>query len=91
MSTQPVRVHKPDAYEILRTAGPTLSITQAAVVLGLSDRTAYELARQGRFPVRVLRVGQQYRVPGADLRRLLGLPVEPVTDVAGVAAEAAAS
>lgn len=44
----------------------------AAGFLGIGRTTAYELARRGEFPVRVLRVGHRFRVVTADLRELLG-------------------
>lgn len=45
----------------------------AGEVLGIGRSLAYELARRGEFPVPVLRVGTQYRVPTAALRELLGV------------------
>ena len=50
----------------------TCSIEEAAVALGIGRGLAYDLARQGRFPVRLLRLGRLYRVPRAELDRLLG-------------------
>ncbi|QXE39562.1 hypothetical protein KQY30_33590 [Streptomyces sp. GMY02] len=35
--------------------------------------TGYGLAKQGEYPVRVLRLGNAYRVVTADLLKLLGL------------------
>lgn len=56
----------------------TVDIGTAARALGLGRSTGYELARRGEFPCRVLRVGGSYRVPTADLLRVLGLdPGEP--------------
>jgi Helix-turn-helix domain len=48
-------------------------VPDAADALDISPRTAYTLAASGRFPVEVLRVGNQWRVPTAGLRRLLGV------------------
>lgn len=45
----------------------------AASALGIGRTVAYELVRRGEFPVPVLRVGTQYRVPTAPLRELLGV------------------
>ena len=50
-----------------------IDITTAARALGLGRSTAYELARRGEFPCRVLRMGNSYRVPTADLLRVLGI------------------
>lgn len=52
----------------------TLDIPDAARLLGIGRTTAYTLARQGRFPCPVIKVGQQYRIPTIKLLRLLGLP-----------------
>ena len=58
-----------------------VDIATAASALGLGRSTGYELARRDEFPCRVLRVGSSYRVPTAELLRLLGIdpdqPTEP--------------
>jgi excisionase family DNA binding protein len=51
----------------------TVDIGTAARALGLGRSTGYELARRGEFPCRVLHVGSSYRVPTAELLRLLGV------------------
>jgi predicted DNA-binding transcriptional regulator AlpA len=50
-----------------------VDIATAARALGLGRSTGYELARRGAFPCRVLRVGSSYRVPTAELIRVLGV------------------
>ena len=45
----------------------------AGEILGIGRSLAYDLARRGEFPVPVLRVGTQFRVPTAALRELLGV------------------
>lgn len=50
-----------------------VDITTAVRALGLGRSTGYELARRDEFPCRVLRVGSSYRVPTAELLRLLGI------------------
>lgn len=55
----------------------TVDIGTAARALGLGRSTGYELARRGDFPCRVLHVGSSYRVPTAELLRLLG--IDPVS------------
>jgi excisionase family DNA binding protein len=50
-----------------------IDMTTAARALGLGRSTGYELARRGEFPCRVLRIGSSYRVPTADLLRILGI------------------
>ncbi|RLU85905.1 integrase [Streptomyces griseocarneus] len=41
--------------------------------LGLGRTTGYTLAKRGEYPVRLLRVGSQYRATRYDLHRHLGL------------------
>ncbi|MFI5888328.1 hypothetical protein [Streptomyces sp. NPDC051554] len=48
-----------------------LDTSNRALMIGRS--TGYGLARQGKYPVRVLRLGNAYRVVTADLLKLLGL------------------
>ena len=55
----------------------TVDVPTAARALGLGRSTAYELARRDKFPCRVLRVGSSYRIPTADLMRVLC--IEPPT------------
>lgn len=50
-----------------------VDIPTAAKALGIGRSTAYELARRGDLPCRVLRVGSSYRVPTADLLKILGI------------------
>jgi len=55
----------------LNNLPPTLDIPTAAKLLGLSRTKAYQLAKEGTFPCRVLRIGHSYRVPTQSLLRLL--------------------
>ena len=50
----------------------TISLQEAAIRLGIGKSHAYQLASTDRFPCRVLRIGRIYRIPKADLERLLG-------------------
>jgi len=50
-----------------------VDVSTAARALGLSRSTGYELARRDDFPCRVLHVGSSYRVPTAELLRVLGI------------------
>jgi excisionase family DNA binding protein len=55
-----------------------VDVTTAARALGLGRSTAYDLARRGEFPCRVLHIGSSYRVPTAELLRVLGIdPDQP--------------
>jgi predicted DNA-binding transcriptional regulator AlpA len=50
-----------------------VDVPTAARALGLGTTLAYELAKAGTFPCRVLRIGRLYRVPRAGLLEVLGL------------------
>lgn len=59
-----------------------VDLRTAAQALNMGRTTAYQLARSGEFPCRVLKIGAGYRVPTAGLLALLGLadaatPTEP--------------
>lgn len=61
----------------IRALGPTTTVPIAGACYGLERRAAYELARTGKFPVRVLRLGSRnYRVRTADLLEDLGYSIE---------------
>jgi predicted DNA-binding transcriptional regulator AlpA len=57
----------------------TVDIVTAARALGLCRSTGYELARRGEFPCRVLHVGGSYRVPTAELLRMLGIDLSELS------------
>jgi hypothetical protein len=50
-----------------------MDVEEARRWLGIGRTTAYALARAEKFPCRIFKVGGRYRVPTADLLRLLGL------------------
>ena len=50
----------------------SVDLLTAARAIGMGRTLAYDLARHDSFPVRVLRLGNSYRVPRADLLRYLG-------------------
>lgn len=56
--------------------------------LSLSRTTGYDLAKRGRYPCTVLRLGNAYRVVTADLLKLLHIDVPEHT---GIEEEAAAT
>lgn len=45
-----------------------IGVAEAAAALGISRTTTYEMVRQGRFPLPVMRIGNRYRVSRAALR-----------------------
>ncbi|GAA1788575.1 hypothetical protein GCM10009735_20200 [Actinomadura chokoriensis] len=62
---------EPMTHEELAALPTTTTIETAARALGLGRTRAYQLAREGRFPCKVIRIGATYRVVTADLRRLM--------------------
>ncbi len=64
---------------VLYELPPTVDIRTAARLIGLGRTKAYQLARNGEFPCRILRYGTHYRVPTAELLNLLGLPAKLTT------------
>ena len=63
----------------LRTSA-TVDLLTAARALGLGRTKAYEIARRGEFPCRVIRIGETYRIPTPGLLKLLGADVEQVPE-----------
>lgn len=52
---------------------PTIDLMTAAALLGIGRTRAYEMAKFGTFPCRVIRIGAVYRIPTVELLRVLGL------------------
>jgi excisionase family DNA binding protein len=60
-----------------RAYQPTvLTLMEAAELLRLGRASAYALAREGKFPVPVYKVGGRYLVPYLPLASFLGFPSE---------------
>lgn len=57
----------------------TLTIQEAASLLGVGLSSAYEAARTGNFPTPVLKVNGRYVVPTKPLLDALGLDELPAT------------
>jgi len=57
--------------EAVRALGMTTNVETAAAILGIGRTKAYQMARQGHFPVKMLRVGRRYLVSVPALLRLL--------------------
>lgn len=52
-----------------------VDLMTAARALGIGRSKAYQLASVGKFPCRVIRIGNHYNVPTAELLQLLGVTV----------------
>jgi hypothetical protein len=50
-----------------------VDLTTAGRAFGIGRTKAFELARAGEFPVKVLRVGRKFRVPKAAILEALGV------------------
>ncbi len=64
---------QPWTLEAVRALGLTTDIQTAGAILGIGRSKAYALAKCGRFPVDVLRVGRSYVVPVPAILELLGV------------------
>lgn len=60
--------------ERIKSLGVMTNVETAAQILGIGRTVAYRLAKDGQFPVQVLRIGHSYRVPVLRLLELLGAP-----------------
>ncbi|MFG2406860.1 hypothetical protein ACGFR8_21415 [Streptomyces brevispora] len=54
-----------------------VDVETAGRALGIGRTLAYQLARTGQFPCKVVRVGRAFRVVTADLHRVLQVPGAP--------------
>ncbi|GAA3733237.1 helix-turn-helix domain-containing protein [Salinactinospora qingdaonensis] len=61
----------PDLYAL----PAAVDLQTAARALNMGRTLAYELAKSGDFPCTVIRYGDAYRVPTADILRLLNIPL----------------
>jgi excisionase family DNA binding protein len=56
---------------------PTMSVREAAPLLGVSAASLYRAVHESRSPVKTIRVGSRVLVVTADLRRVLNLDGDP--------------
>jgi hypothetical protein len=57
-----------------------IDLDTANRALALGRSTGYALAKRGQYPVQVLRFGNAYRVPTADLLRVLGMSAPEISE-----------
>ncbi|MHA2788847.1 helix-turn-helix transcriptional regulator [Corynebacterium sp. S7] len=55
----------------------TISVREAAKLLGISPSSAYKSVHAGTFPTQVIQIGQRYVVPTKPLLDLLDLDELP--------------
>jgi hypothetical protein len=68
---------EPMTHQELAALPTTTTIETAARALSLGRTRAYQLARENRFPCKVIRIGTTYRVVTADLQRLVSSGQRP--------------
>ena len=66
----------PVSIDYLRTH-PTVSVEQAAGLLGISRAYGYDMVRRGELPAITLG-GRRYRIKSSALLRLLGEVTDPI-------------
>ena len=59
--------------EAIRALGATTDVQTAGAILGIGRTKAYEMVREGNFPVPVLRLGRRIVVPLSTILTLLGV------------------
>jgi len=64
---------QPLSFEQLHDLPTTIDLMTAARALRIGRTKAYELARTGRFPCKIIRIGAGYVVPTASLLEVLGV------------------
>lgn len=63
--------------QAVRNLGVTTDVETAAAILGIGRTKAYDLAKAGEFPVRLIRIGRRYVVPTPAILALLGAEERP--------------
>jgi len=64
---------QPLTFGELHALPTVVDLMTAARTLGIGRSKAYQLAHDGQFPCRIIRIGTHYNIPTADLLRLLGV------------------
>ena len=57
--------------DAVRALGMTTDVEIAGEILGIGRTKAYELAKAGEFPVKIVRIGRRYKVSVPALLKLL--------------------
>lgn len=57
--------------QAVRALGMTTDVEIAGEILGIGRTKAYEMAKNGEFPVKILRIGRRYKVSIPALLKLL--------------------
>lgn len=65
------------AEELLRNAGPVLTVPLYAEIHGVSRSHVYDLIQRGELGHSVIRLGRRVVIPTAEVRKSLGLDADP--------------
>ena len=76
---KPSRARTQDPKTVPFAPSATISLAQAAEILGIHRTTAWSLHKRGEFPVPVLKLGSTLRVVRAHLELYMstGVPIKP--------------
>lgn len=66
----------PERPETMTTDKLTISLREAADIMGIGHSTAYAAVKNDTFPVPVIRIGGRYVVPKKPFMNLLGVTAE---------------
>lgn len=77
--------------EEIRALGVRTDVETAGSIYGLGRTKSFELARNGEFPTKVLRLGAKYVVPVAPILRDLGVDAEHSDGEAATASPSAST
>jgi excisionase family DNA binding protein len=69
---------QPLTFDQLHALPTVVDLMTAARALGIGRTKAYQLAHDGQFPVRIIRVGTHYHIPTAELLKVLGITPVPL-------------
>lgn len=58
----------------------TVDVGTASSFLGIGRTSAYRLAKEGNFPLPLLKLGNSYKIKTIDLARMLGVAPEGVIE-----------
>lgn len=59
--------------DAVKALGTVTDIVTAGSILGVGRTVAYQLARDGQFPIPVIKVGERYTVPVGHLLKAIGV------------------
>ncbi|WP_081437896.1 hypothetical protein [Pseudofrankia asymbiotica] len=73
MANATAEAHTEWTVERVRSLGVRTDLRTACRVIGIGETVGYRMAKNGTFPVRLIKVGRNYVVPVARLLDLLGI------------------